>query len=234
MSVSPFHLSESNEHYTPPEIITIARNLLDDDIHFDPTSNAMANCIVGAREYGEVRVDTFRLPWPGTNAFINPPGGRSFREGYPTKSQAAQWLINTHRRIQEGTLQQAVFLAFNLNTVALVPEVSQHQVCFLKKRVQYLFCLEDKIASLRREAEEQGQSWTRFYRDKQNKKIVDLFKLFEHPKTQRCTTKEGLVKHLTPGSSPPHHSALIFMENTATWDSQCRFKDEMAKHGTVL
>jgi hypothetical protein len=237
MAANAMHLNATNEHYTPPYILDLARYLIQDDIHYDPTSNFLANCVVQAQKYGsllETGLDTFDLSWFGDNAFVNPPGGLGEREGYPTKSQAAHWFLNVHRRIKEGSLQKAVFLAFNLNTLAIVPEVGDHYVCLLKKRVQYLFCIEDKIEALAREGVANQEVWSDSQKNKHLKAIERLQRRYNHEKTVRCRTKEGSIRHLTPGSSPPHHSALIFLEHQPTDESFARFMYKMEGHGTVF
>ena len=69
--------SESNEWYTPAEIISLVREVLG-EIDLDPASNEIANQVVGAEEY--FSKDGLELTWHGS-VFLNPPYGTSGMQG---------------------------------------------------------------------------------------------------------------------------------------------------------
>src|SRR5690349_2600411 len=74
------HSSESNEHYSPPEIVEAARHTLGGEVDLDPASCALANQVVKARccmSEGALDRD-----WTGPDGepaavWLNPPGGKS-------------------------------------------------------------------------------------------------------------------------------------------------------------
>jgi hypothetical protein len=69
----PQHLSLSNEHYTPSNIVEAARTLML-DIDLDPASCAKANETVMAVHWIGLPHDGLAAPWAG-RVFLNPPGG---------------------------------------------------------------------------------------------------------------------------------------------------------------
>jgi hypothetical protein len=69
--------SESNEWYTPPEIISLVKEALG-EIDLDPASNAVANQVIGAKKYFSER--GLELTWQGS-VFCNPPYGTGGMQG---------------------------------------------------------------------------------------------------------------------------------------------------------
>ena len=65
--------SETNEWYTPPEVIKLVRLVLN-DIELDPASCRAANKIVGAKIY--YTVDGLWASWKCSTLFLNPPYGK--------------------------------------------------------------------------------------------------------------------------------------------------------------
>ena len=71
------HSSESNEWYTPPEVVDLVETIFGDCIHLDPASNLRANQIVKARRFFSKAQDGLNQDWSQyQNIFNNPPYGR--------------------------------------------------------------------------------------------------------------------------------------------------------------
>lgn len=158
----PRHSSESNEHYTPPQIVAPARELMG-GIDLDPCSCALANEVVGAALY--MAHDALFVPWSITldgdaphepaRVFLNPPGGLLHPETLqPVKSsrlhgglqalssQAVYWAKLWHEW-QIGNVSEAIFVCFNLEVLRLtqglagVPPVLDFPICYLKDRPRF-------------------------------------------------------------------------------------------------
>lgn len=158
------HSSESNEHYTPPQIVEAARATMG-GIDLDPASCALANEVVRATYHLEEdglswQYMLYKTPM---RVFLNPPGGLLVRETFePVKERAngrkglrvqdcissqAVWWSKLVQEWTIGNVEQAIFVCFNLEVLRLtqepVPPFIGHTpalafpICFLKDRPQY-------------------------------------------------------------------------------------------------
>ena len=73
------HASASVEHYTPPEIVEAAREVLG-VIELDPATSVEANRVVRAIEIMTTSSNGLTRRWRG-RVFLNPPGGLCDRDG---------------------------------------------------------------------------------------------------------------------------------------------------------
>jgi len=73
MSANVRHSSETNEYFTPRDIVEAARDTLG-GIDLDPASCARANQAVRANNFYAARDNGFVRDWHG-RVFLNPPGG---------------------------------------------------------------------------------------------------------------------------------------------------------------
>lgn len=74
------HSSESNEHYSPADVVEASRALMG-RIDLDPASNALANeRIIKATYFYDKDTNGFNKPWAGCT-WLNPPGGTCDNEG---------------------------------------------------------------------------------------------------------------------------------------------------------
>ncbi len=139
------HSSESNEHYTPPQIVEAARATMG-GIDYDPASCALANEVVRAELYGTDAHSSLGFSWHlGTEGpsrvFLNPPGGLLVRstleplpigaDGKPSRkgvsvqdcvSAQAVWWSKLVHEWTIGNVEQAVFVCFNLEVLRLTQE----------------------------------------------------------------------------------------------------------------
>lgn len=98
-----WQLSESNERYTPAEIIELARKTMG-EIALDPASNPVCNQYIGAAKYFTKEQDGMRQEWHG-NVWLNPPYGKTGNQS--NVNLWAQKLIN---EIKLERVDQACFL----------------------------------------------------------------------------------------------------------------------------
>ena len=125
------HSNETNEHYTPPEVIEAARYTLGGEIDLDPASCALANTIVQARCFAfKDGLDTDWTAPDGSPAtvWLNPPGGKSDfetleplprdengKQNGPGLSTSAVWWWKLLYELRAGHCKAAVFEAFSLD-----------------------------------------------------------------------------------------------------------------------
>ncbi len=156
------HSSQSNEHYTPVEIVDLAFCALG-GIDLDPASCSTANRIVGARHYFTKEQNGLTREWHG-RVFLNPPGGRCDADGraivagctstgacglpsphthpHPTSSMVAWWL-KLMREYQAGRAVSAFFVGFSLEILQSAqgrgyPTPLDFPFCIPRKRVRFL------------------------------------------------------------------------------------------------
>jgi ParB family chromosome partitioning protein len=128
----PQHLSESNEHYTPTEIIDKAR-LVMGSIDLDPASCLLANSIVKADNFYSKEKDGLTEQWFG-NVFLNPPGGKT-----NNKSNQALWLKTAVQKYLDREINQLFFVSFNIESMRTCGNLlNEVMICVPKKRIRYL------------------------------------------------------------------------------------------------
>jgi hypothetical protein len=125
------HSSETNEHYTPPEIVEAARFTLGGVIDYDPASCALANQVVKASVFsyrGGLDADWCKLDGSPSTVWLNPPGGKSDfetleplprdengKQNGPGLSTSAVWWWKLLYEIRVGHVKAALFEAFSLD-----------------------------------------------------------------------------------------------------------------------
>lgn len=130
---SAMHLSESNEAYTPREVVEAARKTLG-TIDLDPASCALANTVVRAAMYStEGGCDH---DWHG-NVFCNPPGGKTGKE-----STTKLWWEHGVVEWLSGRVEAMVWIAFKLDflqvTQASAVMPLDFPICYPSSRLAYL------------------------------------------------------------------------------------------------
>jgi hypothetical protein len=151
--------SESNEHYTPAEIVEAARRTMG-SIDLDPASCEFANRTVKAAKFysaksGKSGIDAV---WEG-NVFLNPPGGslRVARDDgietarlktalshvWSTKSMAVAWWRKLCDEYKCGNVRSAVFVGFTLEILCTSqgssnwPSCGHMPLCFVENRIKF-------------------------------------------------------------------------------------------------
>lgn len=144
------HSSESDEHYTPPEVVEASRQLLG-AIDLDPFSCALANTVVNAAEY--FTVGGFEKPWhmstpnaggkSWARVFCNPPGGKLNKDlekvkGGPGMSTAALAWCKLVHEWEIGNVHSAVFVGFNLEVLRIT---QQYASMGIRGAMSFPFCV---------------------------------------------------------------------------------------------
>jgi ParB-like chromosome segregation protein Spo0J len=123
--------SESNEWFTPPQYVDMARSLLG-EIDLDPASNAYANeKVVHAGIYYDIQTNGLDQEWAG-RVWLNPPYGRD--EGGSNQEAWSRRLIEQY---EAGITKEAVLLV-NANTEAKwFQPLYNYLICFTNHRIRF-------------------------------------------------------------------------------------------------
>lgn len=210
------HSSESNEHYTPTNVVTLARAVLK-EIDLDPASSEIANARVQAKQFynqgGQIP------PWHGT-VFLNPPGGTCDEDfqrvikadkakgrkacsetgecGLPIghkhvglDSSAKKWWFKLVKEWREARTSSAIFIGFSLEML----QTMQVDVPWkLPTPLDFPLCF---------------------------------------PKTRLAYDKLGPNGELVKGKSPPHASFIAFLPSH-TLPGTARAVEELRRFQTVF
>jgi hypothetical protein len=110
------HLSLSNEHYTPLDIVNRVKAVFDGVIDTDPaTSEQVNNLRVKAKKIYTIENDGLdpQNKWRG-NVFLNPPGGKT-----NNKSNAAIWLNAAYWKYYDKEINSLIFVGFNIEIIRI-------------------------------------------------------------------------------------------------------------------
>ncbi len=140
------HLSLSNEHYTPPEICDRVRAVLN-GIELDPCSNDLANTLVQADRFWTQADDGFSRRWEARTLWLNPPGGRQFRNGVCFSTQSL-WLNKLRHHYQCGDVGSGMFLSFNLEILRHCQWILSTTFAVFNERPRY-WSWDDESGALR-------------------------------------------------------------------------------------
>jgi hypothetical protein len=129
------HSSESNEHYTPLDVIEAARQVMG-EIDLDPASSQSVNeNRVKAARYFTQKDDGLTKIWRG-RVWLNPPG--KVMNG---RSRAAVWWEKLVDDYLDGYVEQAIFLGFSVEIFALSQDarlwVGGVPFCIPRTRLRY-------------------------------------------------------------------------------------------------
>jgi len=165
LSTAARHSSESSEHWTPQNIVELARETMG-AIDLDPASTIEANHRIRANIFHTREYDGFTKDWYG-RVFLNPPGGLSDDQQRPVKAKCREtgscglpvghthegveasqkkWWFKLVQEYREGRVPSAVFVCFSVellqNTQLKTPSGLRipldFPICYPSKRVAYL------------------------------------------------------------------------------------------------
>lgn len=144
----PQHSAKTVEHYTPPEYIEAAREVMG-GIHLDPATTVEVNtALVRADSFHTEFENGLMLPWYG-NVWLNPPGGVDRED--PIKSTAARWWAKLVEKYEAHRVKQAIFLGFTLEILRstqhplIARSVIEFPCCFPKSRIDFLKRVNDPL-----------------------------------------------------------------------------------------
>jgi hypothetical protein len=115
------HMSVTDEHPTPPEIVEASRLVLG-EIDLDPASSAECNKTVRAHDWIGRPEDGLDFEWYG-RVFLNPPGGAIrkktdpdfvWRKQYGSPSRAVVWWRKLIEEFLAGRTTSAIFIGFSI------------------------------------------------------------------------------------------------------------------------
>lgn len=132
-------MSRKDDWNTPRWCLDMVHRVLG-EIGLDPSSSALANEAVQARQFFDVESDGLKSAWPsGVSVYLNPASGRHATEG---SMPIAFWQrLMQHR--DAGGLTDAIFFCFNISTLQSthhhgVPPAAAFPTCILSTRVCFL------------------------------------------------------------------------------------------------
>lgn len=128
----PQHRSESNEWYTPADIIERVREAFGGRIDLDPASCVAANEVVLADAIWTEEEDGLSCEWWG-KVFLNPPYGRG--EGHV--SNLARWTESAIARLESGEITDLILLVKASTGEAWFRRLWSGWVCFPYRRLQF-------------------------------------------------------------------------------------------------
>lgn len=157
-AVNPRHLSQSYEHFTPPDYCEASRQVMG-SIDLDPASSEIANRIVKAKRIFTEEQNGFMRPWKG-NVLCNPPGGICNAEGVMLpprvkgvkrapgtylggQSSAVAWWRKTFREFITGPSRSAIFYGFTVEICQTTQQLEGESVfeaqalCFPSERIRF-------------------------------------------------------------------------------------------------
>lgn len=131
--MNPRHLSLTNEHYTPPDIVEVARSLLG-GIVLDPATSEVGARHVRPDSYFTAEDNGYLQQWFG-RVLLNPPGGKCDDEGVTcvksskdepyvridgkppsggTRSSQKSWWFKLASEWRQGRVHAAIFVGFSI------------------------------------------------------------------------------------------------------------------------
>lgn len=194
------HLSNTNEQYTPPDLVEMVREVLG-GIDLDPASSELANHTVQASQiFTEADGEkTFHEDWCG-RVFMNPPGGTiPVVQGCGIRSNPALFWSKLMYEWSTGNTQVAVVVGFTvevLQTTQGVPGVYpmlRFPLCFPRRRLRFWMPREARISQLQEQLAKQEAG---------SKKAKVLARRLE-----KMADKGDIVE----GDSPPHGNVLVLV-----------------------
>jgi len=119
--------SASDEWYTPPHYIEMARQVMG-SIDLDPASNGVAQQWIQADCWFGIRNDGLQQCWQG-NVWLNPPYGNGM----------GQWTGKATESFENGAMQQAVLLVRPAPGSRWYQELARRYVsCVTDKRIRFM------------------------------------------------------------------------------------------------
>lgn len=129
--------NESDQWYTPPEIIVRVKQVFDGVIDLDPASCKAANEIVGAKHFFTEQDDGLKQDWFG-NVFCNPPYSTPKIGEFCSKNVNAEFF---------GEYHQSIFLLKEGATTGWFRPLRKKLTCYLNERVKFINGLTGKICT---------------------------------------------------------------------------------------
>ena len=128
----PQHSCANCNWVTPPSIVDAARETMGGKIDLDPASTIEVNKFsIRASQCFTPDDDGLTEKWKGS-VFLNPPGGKT-----SNRSNQKIWLEKLEHEWSEGDVDEAVFCAFNLEIIRMLPDMLRFPHCIPDQRIRY-------------------------------------------------------------------------------------------------
>ena len=129
------HSSQTDRWFTPLSILALVKEVLG-EIELDPASEFIANQFVGAQRF--ISEGSLTQEWKAETVFLNPPGSR-----VGNQSQSALFWRKLVREFEGGNVQEAIFLGFSIELLAVsqnydCKSVLDYTICVPKKRIRFV------------------------------------------------------------------------------------------------
>ncbi len=130
------HSSRTDAWGTPGQILDRSRKVLG-RIDLDPASDWRFNLRVNAEAYIDQASNGLTSEWPiNMRVFCNPPGGKT-----KNRSNTALFWDKLIKYKRDGSLRQAIFLAFSLESLQVTQSsilpMAMFPICIPKKRIAF-------------------------------------------------------------------------------------------------
>ncbi len=132
-SALPRLSSKSVEWYTPVEYIKAARNVMNGTIELDPASCEIANHIVQATRYYDVKMNGLLQSWQARSLWLNPPYGR----GDANRSNQEIWTCKLIAEYEAGNVEEAILLVNAATDTGWFQRLWAYPICFVVYRINF-------------------------------------------------------------------------------------------------
>ncbi|HYU73392.1 MAG TPA: DNA N-6-adenine-methyltransferase [Ktedonobacteraceae bacterium] len=132
-SALPRLLSKSVEWYTPTLYIKAAREVMNGIIELDPASCEIANRVVQASRYYDIKINGLLQPWKARSLWLNPPYGR----GDGNRSNQEIWTCKLIAEYEAGNVEEAILLVNAATDTGWFQRLWRYSICFVKQRIDF-------------------------------------------------------------------------------------------------
>jgi len=122
---------KSVEWYTPARYVEAARSVMG-GIDLDPASSELANTVVKATRYYDVRANGLEKAWSG-RVWLNPPYGR----GDKNVSYQEIWSCRLIAQYEAGITREAILLVNSAHDTRWFQRLWTYPVCLVSHRISF-------------------------------------------------------------------------------------------------
>ena len=130
-SALPRLSNKSVEWYTPAEYIKAAREVMT-SIELDPASCEIANRVVRATKYYDVKTNGLLQPWQARSLWLNPPYGRT-----DSRSNQEIWSCKLIAEHEAENVEEAILLVNAATDTEWFHRLWTYSICFVKQRINF-------------------------------------------------------------------------------------------------